>query len=432
MKSIKIIAFASFAFFAMALMSASAHAETLTTAVELALRNHPSIQAALFSRSAAAEDIKISKAQNRPRVDVSATNRFSKSRTGTGGALDLELFASQSLYDGGTSKSDLVRSKAELDSEEQRVADQANEVALQVVQAYIDILRANENLRAIHHDLKLLEDIGRRVRLRVSAGFGSDTDMLDVQLKIQNAELNQIDASLQAKKAWIDYRNIVGNEPGELVAIAFPAKAMPPDIETAVELAGQTSPRIKSLLYDASAADAVADGVDASRRPKLAFDVGLNQIRQIGEPWTESHDLSARLVLSVNLYDGGASKAKSRKAKYSAYATRYRAKATALAIEQQLRSIWNALDTGRQRITLLRLQQKIAKRSLVLHLKRFDAGVEPLESILNLQSQSTSADLAEIAERFSNISNGFHLLAGIGKLLPALGLNFAEGAGRNG
>jgi outer membrane protein, adhesin transport system len=432
MNSSKIMAFAGTALFFLALMHFPAKAENLASAVDLALQNHPAIKAALSSQSAAVEEVNISKAQSRPRLDASANNRTSLSPNGTIDTLGVQLSASKSLYDGGAGKSELMRSTAELDAEQQRVNDQMNEVALQTVQAYIDILQGREKLQALDREMKLLNDIGRRVNLRVSAGFGSETDTLDVQLKIQNAELIRIDARQQARKALIDYRNMVGAEPGRLVAVAFPTTALPADIDTAIELAKHSSPRIKSLLYDANAADALAEGIRASQKPKLEFDIGVNQNRDIGKSWAESHDLSARLVLSVNLYDGGSTKAKSRKARYSAYATRYRAKATALALEQQLRLLWSALELGRERAAILHRQKQATERSLVLQLQRFDAGVAPLQTILDLQSQSTAAGMAGISERFSSLSNAYLLLAGTGRLLPSLGLRFNVQAPRNG
>ena len=164
----------------------------------------------------------------------------------------------------------------------------------------------------------------------------------------------------------------------------------------------------------------------------LGLDLGVNHTQDVGSTWDDSQDFSARVTVSVNLFDGGLSKARVRKARYAAYASRYRAATTGLAMEQRIRLAWTDMQTGRQRIDILSQQQKTARKSLGLYLKRFDAGVEPLQKILDLQSHSASADLARVAASYGNQATGFRLLAGTGRLLPALGIAFDGKGGSNG
>lgn len=425
------MAFATCAFFGLALAPVSAWADTLAGAVSQALQSYPDIKAVMADRSAAAEELAASKAQRLPRVDLSARNTVYRGLK-TSDTATVSLSASQSLYDGGVNASDRSRRQAELSAGDQRVADQATEVGLQAVIAYLEVLQSRDNLLAIRRNIDNLSDIARRVALRVEAGFGSDTDLLDVQLKLQSADLSLVDAVDQAAKAVINYRNLTGQAPGKLKPVTFPAGGLPPDVDTAVALARESSPKVLALVYDARAADAAASGVRAAERPQVGLDLGVNHTQDMGSTWDDSQDFSARVTVSVNLFDGGLSKARVRKARYAAYASRYRAATTGLAMEQRIRLAWTDMQTGRQRIDILSQQQKTARKSLGLYLKRFDAGVEPLQKILDLQSQSASADLARVAASYGNLATGFRLLAGTGRLLPALGIAFDGKGGSNG
>lgn len=425
------MAFATCAFFGLALAPVSAWADTLAGAVSQALQSYPDIKAVMADRSAAAEELAASKAQRLPRVDLSARNTVYRSLK-TSDTATVSLSASQSLYDGGVNASDRSRRQAELSAGDQRVADQATEVGLQAVIAYLEVLQSRDNLLAIRRNIDNLSDIARRVALRVEAGFGSDTDLLDVQLKLQSADLSLVDAVDQAAKAVINYRNLTGQAPGKLKPVTFPAGGLPPDVDTAVALARESSPKVLALVYDARAADAAVSGVRGAERPQVGLDLGVNHTQDMGSTWDDSQDFSARVTVSVNLFDGGLSKARVRKARYAAYASRYRAATTGLAMEQRIRLAWTDMQTGRQRIDILSQQQKTARKSLGLYLKRFDAGVEPLQKILDLQSQSASADLARVAASYGNLATGFRLLAGTGRLLPALGIAFDGKGGSNG
>jgi outer membrane protein, adhesin transport system len=427
----KIMAYATCAFFGLVLTVVSAWADTLVGAVSQALQSYPEIQAAIADRSAAAEELAVTKAQRLPRIDLSARNTVYRGAK-TSDTTTVSLSASQSLYDGGVNASDRSRRQAELSAGDQRVADQATEVGLQAVLAYLDVLQSRDNLLAIRRNTDILRDIARRVALRVEAGFGSDTDLLDLQLKLQSADLSLVDAEDQAAKAAINYRNLMGQPPGKLKPVNFPNSDLPPDVDTAVVLARESSPKVLALVYDAQAADAAVSGVRAAERPQVAVDLGVNHTQDVGSTWVDSRDFSARLTVSVNLFDGGLSKARVRKARHAAYASRYRAATTGLAVEQRIRLAWTDMQTGRQRIAILRQQQKTARKSLGLYLKRFDAGVEPLQKILDLQSQSASAELARVSASYSNLATGFRLLAGTGRLMQALGIAFDHRAASNG
>lgn len=428
MNSKSIMAYAVCALFGLLLTPVSALAETLASAVEQALQSYPEIRAVLADRAAAEDELAAVQAQRLPRVDLAAKTTAYRTASARKDAVTISLSASQSIYDGGANTSDRLRRHAELSAEEQRVADQALEVGLQAVMAYVDVLQSKDSLVAIKRNIVSLDDIARRVTLRVEAGFGADTDLLDVQLKLQSANLSLIEAQDQVAKAVINYRNVMGQTPSTLKPVSFPKAGLPPDVEAAVRLTRESSPKVLALIYDAQAADAAVAGVRAADRPQVGLDLGVNHNQDLGTSWDESQDFSARVTLSVNLFDGGLNKARVRKARHAAYASRYRAATTGLAMEQRVRLAWANLETGRRRVEVLGQQQKTARKSLGLYLKRFDAGVEPLQRILDLQSQSAAADMARVAAVYGNLITGFRLLAGTGQLLPALGVAFNTGS----
>jgi outer membrane protein, adhesin transport system len=424
MTSSKIMAYCASALFGLAMTAVPALADTLATAVTRTLHNFPELRAALADRSAAEDELEASRLQQKPRVDLAARNSAYATSSSHQDTMIISLSANQTIYDGGATASDRMRRRAELSAEEQRVADQAIDLGLQTVTAYLEVLQAQDILAATKRNIDSLKDIAQRVGLRVEAGFGADTDLLDVQLKLQTAEINLIDAQDRTTQAALAYRNLTGRTPIDLIPVRLPLRSLPSDVETAVQLARENSPKVMALVYDAQAADAITSGVLAAKRPQVGLDVGVNHNQDVGEDWNNSRDVSARLTFSVNLFDGGLTQARARKARHQAHASRYRAQTTGLQNEQRVRLAWANFMSGSQRIAVLTRQQQTARKTLGLYLKRFDAGVEPLQRILDLQSQSASADVARVSATYGNLLTGFRLLAGTGRLLPALGVTF--------
>jgi outer membrane protein, adhesin transport system len=400
-------------------------AEALSAAVERAVLNHPEIRALKSTRLAARSAIEGSKSLVRPRIALSASGGAYQNDSDVSDTFAVSLTASQPLYDGGAAKSERRRTKAEAGAAGRRLADAANVIALQAVQAYFEVQRSKEIRKIVERNLARLEDIERRVAMRTREGFGSEADIYEASAKVEAARLQVAEARLQAKDAAAVFQLIVGRPPGKLSPVSAPGGALPTSVDEAVRLGRKQSPKIMAVQYDALAAFAAIAAYEASSKPKVDLAVGLNYRNDVDHTLGESQDLSALLNFRLDLYDGGAAAARTAQARHVADASRLAVEAAALDVEREIRLSWNVIVSAQDRLGPLKRQQRDARRALELNLSRFDAGLVTLEKILDLQSFAAAAEVAHLNQIYAGRYNVFRILGGTGRLLPALGIRLA-------
>lgn len=121
---------------------ATVFAETLATAVERAVLNHPEIKARKFSQKAAGAAVDAAAGLSRPRIGVSANAGFYVDPEVVDESYGVAAAASQTLYNGGQIRSEIKRAGANADAAGSRLEDAALVIGLQAAQAYIEVQRA--------------------------------------------------------------------------------------------------------------------------------------------------------------------------------------------------------------------------------------------------------------------------------------------------
>jgi TolC family type I secretion outer membrane protein len=403
------------------------HAESVVSAVQRALFNHPEIRSSIATSQAARANIEFSKSLSRPTVNFSSSvgtgaNRHLNTNS-TSDPWAVSLSVAQPLYDGGVAKAEKRRSLSSAAAADQRLNDTMNMVGLQTVQTYIEILR----LRAVHaimfDNVAALSLMSHKMQLRVTGGFGSDADIFEARSRVDAAKFQLLDVEQQQRDAAANFQLLVGVAPTKLEPVLMLTKALPSDVEDAVALARSRSPKILALRYDALAAVADVDGSQALARPKLDFVLGLDHSSDFTNQSAATDDLSAKLSFRLALYDGGSSKARVKQARATVEANRFSAESAALDVEREIRIAWNTILSSRTKTAPLQRQYENAKKSLSINIKRFDAGLTSLEKIMDMQSQATADELALLNEQVSARYNVFRILGGTGQLITALGLS---------
>mgnify|MGYP002381184527 CR=1 FL=1 len=406
------------------------NAETLPNAVQRAVASQPEIRSLLAKRMASRADVDLSKSLRRPGINLSASSVLmtadsSGSRSETSPSA-VSLSASQPIYDGGVASAELRRSRSGVAAANQRLGDALNTVALQTVQAYIEVLRLREVRKILSENIASLQAIAQRVQLRADNGFGSDADVFEARARVDSAKYQLVEAEQQLRDAVSTYRSLVGHEPERLEPIQMLTKFLPEDVDHAVREARTHSPRILAVRYDALSAYASIDSSKAQSNPKLDLVLGMDYNKDLKRSASDANDLFARVSFRMPLYDGGATRARVAEARYTAESARLSAEATALDVEREIRLAWNGFASTRQKTQPLMRQFQNASKSLKLNLKRFDAGLTTLEKIMDLQTQKTSAQLALLNEEVSGRYFVFRVLGGTGQLAAALGVRLPE------
>lgn len=419
-------------------MSTGAAGETLQAVVGQALATHPELAAIRFNRHAIDHELTAARGLRLPSVD--ARTDYGRHRSNERNSLGIEsdydtrshrevsVVMSQRLFDGFEARHEEARQKNRVESARWRVNDTANSIALRAVQAYLELQRAQAVLGAARSNLSAHQQLTARVSQRVDGGRGSVSDRSEAVGRTAQAQALVVEAEGRLHDAQTLFRTIVGRAPGQLAPVSPPTRQMPRTIDAAVAEARDAAPSILATEHDATAATA-AIGVAQSRfYPRVNLELSSTHGANTSEDHERSTDNRAMLVVRWNLLNGGIDKARDWEAKARSLEAAEINQNTRRIIERETRTSWNAIATASGRVPALARQLEQNRLTRTAYASQFDAGQRRLLDLLNIQSEVFVAEASLRTEDFVRLYNTYRVLAAIGRLVPALGLELPEEA----
>lgn len=410
----------------------AARAETLQDIVQEALSTNPELGAIRFNRRAIDHELTAARGLDLPTVDVRTDNGKHKDNTRaptgimSGGDRhwhrEAQIVASQRLFDGFESRHEQARQKNRVESARWRVMDTANSIALRAVQAYLELRRASSVLTTASGNLSAHRALLARVGSRVSGGRGSSSDLSEAQSRTAQAEALVAEAEGRLRDADALFRAVVGRAPGKFSSVALPPIPRPGGIDAAVAEAVAFAPSVLATQHDASAAQAALGGAYSRFAPRVNFEVSQHRGWGMLVDGDRETDTRAMVVVRWNLFNGGIDKARIWEAKSRSLEAAEISANARLIIERETRVSWNAVQTASTRVPLLRRQVEQTRSTRTAYISQFDAGSRRLLDLLNVQSELFVAEASLRTEEFVRVYNAFRLLAAMGRLVPALGL----------
>ncbi len=411
-------------------LAENAAAQSLQGTVQGALESNPEIDIVKTNRKAIDQELRQARAGYLPSVDLRGglgpewtDNTNTRSRTGGSDwqfRTESQLTLSQMLFDGFETQSEVARQKARIDSASYRVEEAAEFTALNAIESHLDILRNQEIVRFNELNIAQHERILGQVRDLESAGRGDIADVLQTESRLARA----FDTLAVSRGALADaiagYQRVVGARPGELEDVEAPVAALPPSAEDAANLASVNSPTVQIAAADIDVASAEYTGSRAGFYPRLDVEVGGGLNRNIDGNDGRDNDFRGLVVMSYNLYRGGADIAQEREAFHRANEARASLRNNRLLAEQEARVSYNALETSRARTDALTAKAEAQRRTRDAYAQQFEVGQRELLDLLDAENElflnRVELTTAVYTERFAT----YRVLAVVGDLLNTL------------
>ncbi len=177
---------------------------TLEESIVLAFQNRAELEQQLARRNISESQRRIALSQNRPRVSlITNYNVLDSFDDDTGFADGYSLGASFSLnlFDGGAARARARQEEANIAIAETNFADVRNQIRFEVEQAYADLQSNSDNILTSSVALEQAREALRLARLRFQAGVGTQTDVINAENDLTNAEGNRVTAILDYNRA---------------------------------------------------------------------------------------------------------------------------------------------------------------------------------------------------------------------------------------
>jgi adhesin transport system outer membrane protein len=406
--------------------------EPLVKAARKAVTTNPEVQARWNGFNAAGNERNVARGGFFPKLDLSAgtgrEDRVSPTlpNAGTYNFNTAQLTLTQMLFDGMFTSSETKRLGYAKLTRYYELAEASENAALEAVKAYADVARYTELVEVATQNYVEHKQTTQQVEERANAGVGRRVDVEQANGRLALAESNLLTELTNLHDVSARYLRVVGEKPpAKLPALPEPFKlgTMP---DTSVDLMRdglQGSPTLNAAVENVRAYTSAIASSRAAYMPRVDLRAYASRDDNTGGISGNTRVNGIELVLNYNLYRGGADKAR------ESQAVDLKAQARDLQ-EKACRDVRQTLSIAYSDVRSLSEQQKYmdqhrlsTEKSREAYRQQFDIGQRTLLDLLDSQNEYFEATRSYINARYNQATAQARTLAGMGKLVTALGVN---------
>lgn len=421
-------------------LAGAAHGQsTIKEAVEMAFKTNPDILIDQARRQGSDAALERARGGYKPRIDLNLGVGHERANNATtratvGGARSMtrqerSLTLTQMLFDGNGTEAEVERNQATVNSNAYRLANTAEQLALKVVEQYLEVLRNEELVALTKENVVAHEKTNDQITLRANSGVGRRADQDQAEARLALARANLIAAEATLRDAQTNFKRYVGELPKSLGKPAEPADGdLPAKIEDVIAAATANNPARKQALADVEAATAQSKAARALLSPRLDFEAGMTANNNIAGVWGQNDSLYAMLRLRYNIYNGGSDRARVDETNAAIIQAQEIVRRTDQQIDQDSRLTFNAFRSSLDRLPSLKQHAESSFATRDAYSKQFAIGQRTLLDLLDTENEYFTAQTDLVNGRYTALLARYRILADMSKLLTTLGVPLPQTA----
>lgn len=414
-------------------LSPRAAALTLEETVEAALATNPEVGVVAADREAIDQELRQARALYLPSIDLrgaigpeytnspATRRRFDEPDSHeTLIRMESQITLTQMLFDGFSTRSEVDRQLARIDSAAYRVREAAEFIALDAIEAHLNVLRNEELVELAEQNVLEHQRILAQVSQLEREGGGSIADVRQTEARVAAARSALATAVGNLRDARAIYRSVVGIPPEDLAVPDPPVEVVPAGAEAAAADAFVNNPTVRIADADIDVARAELTGARAGHYPRLDLEMGAGANRNLDGIEGSDVDAQALLVLRYNLFRGGADIAREREAFARLREARETLRRAKRAAEEDARVAYNAYLTAQDRADALEAQAEATRSTRDAYAQQFDIGQRSLLDLLDAENELFIARSNLVTAQYTLLFAVYRVLAATGDLLMAI------------
>ncbi len=408
---------------------------TLRDAVAIGVETNPEYGVVASSRRATDEELNQAEALYMPSVDLNADTGFEytddpSTRAGAGDddehmyRYESGLTVTQLLFDGYETKYEIERQENRVNSASHRVRETAEFVGLDIVEAYLEVLRQRQLVQIARDNVAAHRDILNQISEGVEAGRSTQADTEQANARFARAQATEADAREALRVAESQYARDVGEMPKDLSVPSVPYEKLAQNVDLEVQQTLTQSPTLDVLESDVRVADAEFNGTQSTMYPQIDLRLNARQGDDLGGVDGRDRSASSLVVMNWNLYRGGADVARAREFAHRVHEQKERRADSARSIEDDVRRTWASKVASAERSAAFERQVLANSEVVGAYLDQFDLNRRTLLDVLDAQNELFVSRTNAINARFVEMTAVYRLLALKGELLPTLQVEY--------
>ena len=401
---------------------------TLKEVAQKVVLTNPEVLAKWHAFKAAGGDVDVARAGFFPRIDY--TYGTGKEDLQQPGVADRDynrnghvLTLNQMLYDGFATASDVKRlDKARL-TRYFELLDAAEAAALEAGRAYYDVIRYRQLMLLAEGNYIEHRSSYELLLRRAQSGAGRRVDVEHAAGRLALAELNLNTEAANLHDVTARYLRLVGEQPPSVMfGPARLERGYPASEEEALRLAFKQNPALRAAVENVEAAQHDLELRRSAFHPRLDLRLRNDRAENVDGVMGLRQQNVAEVVLSYNLFNGGADKARqTASAERKNQALDLRDKACR-DVRQTLSIAYNEVRRLQAQRSSIDHQVNAIEKTRDAYKAQFNIGQRSLLDLLDTENELLNARRTAVNADADMDQAYLRTQAGIGRLLEFLGL----------
>lgn len=404
---------------------------SLNDAVAIAVLGHPSMGAQAAKVRGTSADVRFAEGALYPQLEVSAGVGQATLGSYTayptmfdGGAAPGTLRADagftfrQLVFDFGAARAEVLRNEALVDAERLKLADQAEDIGIRTVNAYLNLLEQSELISLIDHTVSEQRKLSDLVRLNQQNGNGTQADVDRIKAKVIEIEAMRTDIDTAYHTALDEFHRLTNLEPRQVRRPKTVAALIPKTAQQAVIDAKATNPSLLAIKATGVSFAHQLENQEALRRPRIDIqsDGLLKNYHGVASASTSVVDMRAMLMVTYKLFDGGTAKAQEDHIRATQQANQFKALDEEETIELNLRRFYQSLSANRAKRAAALSGVSTAENVNRLYVEQFKAGKRTIFEVLDSNMVVFTMQKNRINGEFEELRALYGILRNLGRL----------------
>lgn len=289
-----------------------------------------------------------------------------------------------------------------------------------------NVLRRQELLDIAKDNQLVHQRVNDQIKLRGERGIGKQADTEQSLGRLALAEKNTLSEVGNLKDSETGFLRVIGSLPQDLESPAVPDKALPENIELAVEQAVANHPILKSANADIDSAFAQHDTARAAYMPRIDIEAGATHDTDVDGIEGKDEDITVMLRLRYNLFNGGKDVARRKETAELINQSKDIRDNTYRQVVESMRLSWVAHETVKSQMEFFKEHMDASIKTNIAYQKQFNIGQRTLLDLLDSANEMFIAKTAYTDAKYSELFSQFRILTSKGALNNSLGVTLPE------
>ena len=394
--------------------------------------SNPVIEQARSAVGIANSELAAARTETKPYLGVSANAGLARTKVfdQTFDTTPTEVGATfqQNVFQGFSTMAKIKGAKGGVAASQAALYATQQDVFLDAINAYINVLNAQEVLNLKKNNQRVLQEYYDLCRQKQEVGVLTATDVAQASARLEGAKYQTIDADAEYQNAQETFRRIYGRteEKYSDISLKRMQHLFPDSVEEAEEYAIKNHPALIALNAQEAAARENITVARKSRLPSVDIKASAMQINDI--PVADKlRDGRVGIYLSMPLYDKGNASANVEKVRHTVAGIQDKTVDTRRMIVEHLRQAWNMYEAQDSAISAAQAGVRASQLALDGTREEQARGRRTVLDVLNAELELLNSKVSLAHARHGKVAAYFAVLAATGKLSAEnLGIKIEE------